>query len=194
MKACRFLVLLLLLIPGGGQAQNKSKKHPKVPAVFETARSVYVKAESGDVTRPGIYPEDREAISNIETGLQDWDRYRVAARRDQADLVFVVRKGRFAGAQGPGNLSVGTRPMIPGSARPAPMGSGEEVGTEGEVSPKDDLLEVYTVSDDGELAGPIWRGEMVKGLDAPKVELLRQLRKAVDRAYPMEAPAKQAAP
>ncbi|HUN86219.1 MAG TPA: hypothetical protein VMU48_17700 [Terracidiphilus sp.] len=194
MKISTLLVPLVLLVSVVGLAQNKSTKRAGIPAVFQTAHSVYVEADSGDTTRPGMYAEDREAISNVESGLQEWNRYTIAPRRDQADLIVVVRKGRFAGEQVHDGLSVGTRPMIPGSARPAPMGSGEEVGSEGEVDQKDDLLMVYMVSSDGDLTGPIWRREMVKGLDAPKVELLRQLRKSVDRAYPMQASGKNSVP
>ena len=186
MRIIRLVVPIVMLLPIVGSPQNKAKKYSDVPPVFQTARSVYVEADNGDTTQPDAYAGNREAVSNVESGLEEWNRYAVASRRDQADLIIVVRKGRFAGEQVHDGLSVGTRPMIPGSARPVPMGSGEQVGSEGEADQKDDLLAVYSLSRDGQLTGPVWRREMVKGLDAPKVELLRQLRKSIDRAYPVQ--------
>jgi len=60
MRAYRAIALLMLAVPTFIFAQ-KSKKHSDVSAVFMNARYVYVEAESGDITRPGLYPEDRKA-------------------------------------------------------------------------------------------------------------------------------------
>ena len=89
------LLLLLLFFPGPAQSK---KKDPDVPALFRQARYVYVEAVDGDAFNPRLYPEDRQAIADVVTALQAWNRYTLATRRQGADLVFVVRKGRVADA------------------------------------------------------------------------------------------------
>ena len=91
------LVLFLTLVP----AHAKGKKQPEVSALFANARYVYVQAEDGDLMKPGLYPEDRDAISNVQQALREWNRYAITTERDSADLVFIVRQGtpaRVAGA------------------------------------------------------------------------------------------------
>jgi len=177
-------------------AQQKSKKHSDLPAVFSNARYVYVQAEDGDIMRPGLYPEDRDAISDVQQGIRDWNRYAVAVNREDADLIFIVRKGRIAGAQGRIGVSGGS-PRQPGApfpgSDPRQDGIGTTVGAAGEVGPPDDLLRVYTQTPDGKLAGPLWSREMKNGLDAPSVLLLQQLKQTVERAYPPVPPSSQPA-
>ena len=107
MKLRKQVAFLLLLVAPIAVAQQKSKKHSDLPAAFSNARFVYVQAEDGDIMRPGLYPEDREAIFDVQQGIRDWNRYAVATRREDADLIFIVRKGRIAGAQGRRGVSGG---------------------------------------------------------------------------------------
>ena len=188
MKASRYLVFLLAPIFVIQPAEPKSKKQGDVPTVFQTARSVYVEADQGDITRLGVYSEDRQAVSDVQSGLLDWNRYTVVPRRDQADLILVVRRGRLAATEGRGNLSVSARPG-PSPSRgglPGSLGSDNDIGAASEAGPDDDLLAVYSVDKGGEAKGPIWRRQMVNGLKNPGLPLFKQLRKAVDQAYPMQ--------
>jgi len=184
MKPYQVIALLLVSVSATGFAQHKTKKHSELPAVFENARYVYVEAEDGDINRPGIFPEDRQAISDVEDGVRDWNRYSLTIRREQADLIIVVRKGRVVGVEGHDGVAVGTRP--PGSQFPIrdphETQAGDELGAGAEVGPSDDLLRVYTINADGKRIGPIWTREMKDGLDGPNVKLLQQLRAAVERA------------
>jgi hypothetical protein len=41
-----------------------------------------------------VTPEDRRALEVIRERLEDWDRYVIVDRPDQAELLVVVRKGR----------------------------------------------------------------------------------------------------
>jgi hypothetical protein len=191
MRACQSISLLLLLIPVCVQAQNK-KKHSDVPAAFENAHYVYVQAQEGDITRPGLYPEDRQAISDVLDGLEAWNRYTVVVSKDHADLIFMVRKGRLVGAQGHGGISGGTGQigLPPQNRQPGQFPDGASIGAGTEVGPGDDLLEVFTTNPAGKLIGPIWQRELKDGLDAPAVLLLRQLKESVERAYP-NPPAKK---
>src|SRR5271156_682719 len=84
------LLLLLLFFPGPAQSK---KKDPDIPALYRQARYVYVEAVDGDEFDPRLYPEDRQAIADVRHALQAWNRYTLTIRRQDADLVFVVRKG-----------------------------------------------------------------------------------------------------
>ncbi len=185
------LLLLLLLIPLSLSAQTK-KKRAEVPAVFESARFVYVQAQDGDITRPGLYPEDRQAVSDVLDGLEAWKRYAMVVNKDRADLVFIVRKGRLAGAQAHGTISSGPGQIgaPPQNRQPGQFPDGDSVGVASEVGPPDDLLEVFATNADGKLVGPVWQHSMKDGLEGPQVPLLRQLRDAVERTYP-NPPAKK---
>lgn len=195
MKAQRLVVLLTVGLLFFNIAHAKPKK-PDVPAVFQAAKYVYVQAEDGDVLRPGLYPEDRQAIYDVENKIRDWRRYTITINRDEADLVFIVRKGRLAAAQG--NVGIGNFPAsqpgqssTPGpDARPVPNQGGisERVGAGAEVGPSDDLLRIFSLSGDKKLIGPVWSRELDRGLDAPGVLLIQQLKDAVEKAYPQAPP------
>ena len=124
LKLAAPLILCLLVL---NLAHSKPKK-PDLPAVFQNAKYVYVEAVDGDILKPGLFPEDRHAISDVQDSLREWKRYAIALSRKDADLVFVVRKGRLAAAQVHGGISAGS-PQVggPGAspvpARPVPRTS-----------------------------------------------------------------------
>jgi|CZKL01.1.fsa_nt_gi hypothetical protein len=195
MKWSKLPVLFLALLCALGVTRAKNKK-PDVPAVFNTARYVYVEAIKGDEFKPGLYPDDRLAISAVQDRIRDWSRYSLTLRKEEADLVFVVRKGRAVGLQERVGISAGTPtqqgegPVQSQGQGPGQTRNGASIGTEAEVGPADDLLRVYMISPDGKLMGPVWSREMDGGLDAPAVQLVQQLKIAVEHAYPPQ-PAKQ---
>jgi hypothetical protein len=176
-------------------ALAKDKKKSGLPTIFSNARYVYVQAEDGDIMKPGLVPEDREAIADVQDAVKSWNRYAVTLNRRDADLIFIVRKGRLASVQLNGGIGVGATPGISGSypsrntagtgnANPDRNGTVESVGARSEVGPNDDILRVYSLSPQGSLLGPFWSNEMKDGLDAPDVPLLRTLKEAVEHAYP----------
>ncbi len=185
MRISRVVVLAVLAAPML-TAQTKQKKSD-VSAVFANARYVYVRAQDGDIMRPSLYPEDRDAISDVQDGVRAWDRYALTISREHADLIFVVRKGRMVAAQT--HVGISSGPMSPGGQPRQPgqlPGNSDEVGVGGEVGPSDDILQVFTTDPNGKMVGPIWHREMRDGLNAPAVPLLQQLRAAVDKAYPKQ--------
>jgi hypothetical protein len=95
MKLITSVALALMLAAPLGLAKDKKKKD--LSAVFSTARYVYVQAEDGDVMDPRLFPEDRQAIADVQDMLKDWNRYTVTLSRKDAELVMIVRKGRLAG-------------------------------------------------------------------------------------------------
>jgi hypothetical protein len=198
MKVRRLAAPLVVLLLALNLAHAKPKK-PEVPAVFQTAKYVYVQAEDGDALKPSLYPEDRQAIYDVQNKIRDWKRYAITINRDEADLVFIVRKGRLAAAQGQGGIGNIPRPLPgqnpgPGQgpgAGPGPNqgGMSEAVGMGTEVGPSDDLLRVFSLDGDKKkLIGPLWSRELDRGLDAPSVRLVEQLKDAVEKTYPQTPP------
>ena len=194
MKTYKLIALLLVLLPTLLPAQKKSKK-PELPAILGSARYVYVEAVDGNVLDPTLYPEDRQAIVDVENSIRDWKRYTLTTEREQAELIFVVRKGRLAGGQLRGGINGGSGPQggagsqggpgspngqIPGQQSPL----GTEMGVGGKIGPPDDLLQVRMVNSGGKLSGPIWINSRPDGLNGPRVQLFEQYKTAVERAYP----------
>lgn len=199
MRLRTVLVVALLLLPSLAFAQSKKKKKASVPAIFSTAKYVYVQAEAGNLYDPRLLPEDRNAISNVMNALRDWGRYTVMPSADGAELIFTVRKGRLGSAgigapvgqntgpySSPGAGPSGTQSTNPnGAQRQQPAGMpGVMVG--GEAGPPDDFLEVRTRQPDGQLSGPLWEHTMTGGLDAPRVPLVDKLKRAVEKDYPQK--------
>jgi hypothetical protein len=197
MKSLPIVALLLALGSISLPAQKQSKKTSAPSAVFNNARYVYVQAEDGDITRPGLFPEDRQAIGDVMDGLRKWNRYTLVISPDEADLIFVVRKGRLVAVQGTAGVSLGS--SVPrtsaGSRDPSSaQDPGSDIGARGEVGPPDDMLRVYLRNPDGKRGTLIWTGRQDDGLDTPNIPLLRQLRTAIDQAYPVNPPAQPQKP
>ncbi len=193
MKLFKAVAFVLVLVPALVTVQAKPKKPYKLPAVFNQAQYVYVEAIDGQQFDPRLYPEDIEAIGNVQHALQDWNRYVLTVKREDAQLVFVVRKGREAearvGLQG-GAPPLGTpgRPNSPNSPNtPNNPNDGIGVGVGGEVGPPDDLLEVYEQNPDHSRGMMLWQRSLADGLDAPVVSLLRELKVEVERDYPIQS-------
>jgi len=191
MRPAKTAALLLLLVPALAVAKNKK---PDVAAIFGTATYVYVQSPDGDILNPGLYPGDRQAISDVEGALREWKRYQVTTRRNQAELVIEVRKGRVASGRMGGQIG---QPLPPGQAPgrgPGSVPGGTGIDTAAEGGPEDDLLRVFILNPDGKLVGPVWNRSLTDGLDAPQILLFRQLRDAVDKAYPPTAASQPAKP
>lgn len=132
MNHLKLAFLILLLLPGLAGAQKKAKK-PIIPAVFNSARFVFVQAEDGEEFDRRIYPEDRMAIADLRDALHAWGRYTITAEREKADLVFVVRKGRLASADVNGSIGAGQDPQVEGRERSF-RGTSASKGLESAVS------------------------------------------------------------
>jgi hypothetical protein len=186
------LVAALVLLPALAFAGPKKKK-ASIPAIFGTAQYVYVTAEAGDLYNPNLLPEDRDAISNVMNALHDWGRYIVMPTASGSELVFIVRKGRVAsadvagGAINPRTGPYGSPGAGPNSAPQSGPNSSPGTGPTGAQSQvPDDFMEVRLRQPDGSLSGPIWEHSMTDGLDAPRVLLLDQLKRSVEKDYPQK--------
>lgn len=187
MKLRTLLVAALVLATALPFAHAKDKKKKTVPAMFANARYVYVQAEDGDALKPGLLDVDRQAIVDVQNALRDWHRYTLVYNSSEADLVFIVRKGRLVTAQVRGTVGTPNRPGPVGQSSPFPGQPGQNApgyGAGGEVGPPDDYLEVKTQDAQGESSMRIWQRSQPEGLDAPQVPLIRALRDAVEKDYP----------
>jgi hypothetical protein len=175
------LIVLLLGVP------ILAQKKEEIPKSFTTSQFVFVETVYGAVNDtpvdPRVSAEVRTAVSRIEDALRTWGRYQLAFRRSEADLVFVVRKGRIADTHAGVRVSRG--PRSPGG--PSQTAGGPAYGGEG-GSPYD-VLFVYTRSPDGSLVSPHWDGTLNHGLDAPDLPLFKKFKEAVEAAS--KAPAKK---
>jgi hypothetical protein len=223
MASIKWIALSLVLIPALATVQGKPKKQDKLPAVFDHARYFYVEAVDGDEFNPRLLPEDRQAIVDVEAALTKWNRYTLATRRSDADLVFVVRKGRVAdvdvGVSGGTGTTNGVS-MQAGNAQQdcnAPQGrnrtqsttgrngcetdqgTGAGVGVGGEVGPPDDLFEVYVTNEGAAKQNNsqrtlLWVHSLSGGLDRPDLKLFKQFRDRVERDYPPQPPSQPQKP
>jgi hypothetical protein len=179
--------LLLLTIAGLGSTVAKSKK-PSLPEAFESARTVFVEArDAQDITDLSLDPGDRNAILDVQDGIQAWGRYTLSRSRHDADLVLVVYKGRLRrdqpNSQTPGSLHIpiSHSPIQdPADASQA----GNNTGSPDGMTQEKDELRVYTIQSDGKLKGPIWRSDQERGLNGPNSLLLRRLKDDVEKVYP----------
>jgi hypothetical protein len=191
MKPLKMITLLLALLPALATIHAKPQKPYKLPAVFDQARYVYVEAVDGQEFDPRLDPDDRQAIADVYKAVYDWNRYIVTTRREQADLIIVVRKGRLAAATLGGQVS-SAPPMGPGRAGGQYPGSGVAVG--GEVGPPDDFLEVYLPNPNEARGALLWQRTLPDGLDPPELTLFKQLKDEVERTYPSPPPNKKSKP
>lgn len=191
MKPLKMLTLIFLLTPALATVQAKTKKPHKLPATFNQATYVYVEAVDGQEFNPKVFPEDRQAISDVYAALYDWKRYVPVIKRDEADLIFVVRVGRVAEADL--GVQTGTGPIrIPGG-RPqgAPNGPANNPGTAvsagGEAGPADDFLEVCQRDPDHVHGTILWEHTMADGLSHPDIPLFKQLKEQIEHDYPAQS-------
>ena len=162
MKPLKTIALFLMLVPAFVALQGKPKKPYVLPAVFNQASYVYVEAVGGQEFDPKLYPEDREAIADVEKALQRWNRYVLVTRRDDADLIFIVRKGRAAEARV--GVQAGSGPQRAPQPSAAP-GSSHGFAVGGEVGPPDDLLEVCVPNPNDAHGTLLWQRTLADGLN-----------------------------
>ncbi|HKN20687.1 MAG TPA: hypothetical protein VJX73_04690 [Terracidiphilus sp.] len=197
MNALKVTVLLLVLLPTFAFAQHKTGK-PVVPAIFKNAQYVYVEAIDGQEFDPGLNPDDRQAIANVQDALRQWNRYALTMRREDANIVIVVRKGRAVVAKAGVIVGSSSGPGTGPQGNPSPgqprgqAGPGVGVVAGGEAGTPDDLFEVCQLNSNGTLSTPLWMRKFPDGLDEPQVMLFEQFKDAVEKAYPSQ-PANQPA-
>jgi len=173
-----------------GQKKNKNQ----ISEAVVNSQYVLVEAYDGPQWDPRLTPEDRKAIADVQRAVQSWGRYRLALRREDAEIVLQVRKGRIASARAGGGVSVDripTRVEYPPTTTTQTTRHGD-AGVE--TGPPDDLLWVYlTDGSGGELSAPLWRGTQTDGLQAPELKLFQKFKEDAKAAAAAQARKKAAA-
>ncbi|MDR3738361.1 MAG: hypothetical protein P4L40_05005 [Terracidiphilus sp.] len=181
----------LLLLACSVVVSAQSNRKPS--ALFQRATYVYVQAENGDINSRKITAADRQAISDVENAIRAWGRYKLTVDRKNAELIFVVRKGRTVSTTPHAGIPAGAPPApitFPGG-RKSPQGqdpaeSPDATGVSTEAGPALDQLTVYSVSPEGDRGYVIWHEEDKGGLVHPYIPLFKDLRDEVEDAYPSQ--------
>ena len=179
--------LLAFISLANGQSTKQSKKSD-APAMLTSAQFVFVEPYLGPNAEGSIYdakvsPEDRDAVTNVLGFLQKWGYYKVAIRRNQADLVIFVRTGRASHSYNGVHVQTGrTNPDAP-----SPTGTGVGVREGVEAGPDEDMFWVYWRTADGRLNGPIWQQNLKDGLNAPTLVLFQNFKDAVTTLLAQQA-------
>ena len=135
-----------------------------VPKLVTFAKYVYVTTPVGAADSYRVAPQDRQAVAEVNEAIEKWGRYKTTLRREEADLVVEVRRGKYA--SGFGGVHVGSQ------------GSGPVSG--GEAGRPEDMLAIY----DAHLypdTSPIYRDEMKDGLGM-NMPLFERFKKQVEKA------------
>ena len=88
MKRHFFLAALLLLAIANLGASDQSRP---MPSRFKNARFVYVSALDGDQYSTNVLPEDRDAISRVESAIRKWGKLTLVIRPQEADVILSVQ-------------------------------------------------------------------------------------------------------
>jgi hypothetical protein len=93
MKRSSFVAAMLILMSAISAAAAPSPNTAKVPAfpgTLANARYVYVASYDGDQFDPNLLPEDREAISAVQSAIQNWGKLTIVYRPSDADITILV--------------------------------------------------------------------------------------------------------
>ena len=142
-----------------------------LPKLVAHARYILVTTYSGDdLTNPHVTPDDRQAVVNVQNAIKKWGRFALAYKAQDAELILLVRKGRFVESMPGIRIGAGSDTK-PGVATEVPTDVGD---------PRD-MLALYDASK-GIDSAPLWRGLMKSGLNPPQMDLMGELRDAVESA------------
>src|ERR1700675_3647613 len=65
-------------------------KAPAFPGTLANASYVYVASYDGDQFNPNLLPEDREAISAVQSAIQNWGKLTLVYQPSDADIIILV--------------------------------------------------------------------------------------------------------
>ena len=170
----RLLCCVVLVSVFAGICFAKKKPFPKI---ITNAKYVYITTyEGSNETSPRLTQADLQAINNLREALRQWGYYTETLHREDADLIFRVRKG---GTDAKTGVNVGGSSGPDRGAGPASIGVGGD--TNANVGPPEDMLEIYDAKV-GTNTAPLWRGMEADGLEPPRMGLLQDLRKQVEES------------
>ena len=135
---------------------------------YETAAGFIGETDFESFRTGKITAEDREALQNVRTAIQKWNRYTITLRPQDAELLIAIRSGRIASLHSGVQIDTGSI----GSPGIGPM-AGAEVG------PNTDVMSVYEANDGRE--GPrLWRKLEDNGLKGQNPSLFVSFKSDVE--------------
>jgi hypothetical protein len=164
--------LLLTVVVGLLVAYAGAKNNSTLPKLVVHAKYVLITTYQGpDLSSGRVYPDDREAMVNVEDALRKWGQYIVVNGTSQTpDLILLVRKGRIAEVRP--SVSIHGGSTSPTSVAP---------NTESDFGSTQDMLALYE-GPGGIDQAPLWRSMESGGLNPPEMQLVQKLRAAVEAA------------
>ena len=150
------LGVLLVLASGAyaraGQVPAEISRARYVALGYDTGVS-FLSEREGNEHLDKVLREDLDALRALRDQLEDWDKYVVVDRPEEAEILFVVRAGRRA------VLGAGV-PLRGVASSPAggPAGAASHGVTSygGQLSSQGDMLTIYEARD-GRPGMPLWR-------------------------------------
>jgi len=92
MKRFSFLAAILIVVAAisAAAAGPTTPKAPAFPGTLANARYVYVASYDGDQFDPNLLPDDRKAISAVQSAIQNWGKLMIVYRPSEADIIILV--------------------------------------------------------------------------------------------------------
>jgi len=84
------MLIVVLAISVLAAPTASTAKVPAFPGTLANARYVYVASYDGDQFDPNLLPDDREAISAVQSAIQNWGKLTLVYRPSEADIVILV--------------------------------------------------------------------------------------------------------
>jgi hypothetical protein len=84
------MVILVAAISAIAAPKPNTSTLPAFPGTLANARYVYVASYDGDQFDPNLLPEDREAISSVQSAIQNWGKLTLVYQPSDADIIILV--------------------------------------------------------------------------------------------------------
>jgi hypothetical protein len=84
------ILIVTAAISAGAASNPNTKDVPAFPGTLANARYVYVASYDGDQFDPNLIPEDRNAISVVQSAIQNWGKLTLVYRASEADIIILV--------------------------------------------------------------------------------------------------------
>ena len=84
------ILIVTAAISAGAASNPNTKNVPAFPGTLANARYVYVASYDGDQFDPNLMPEDRNAISVVQSAIQNWGKLTLVYRASEADIIILV--------------------------------------------------------------------------------------------------------
>lgn len=84
------LIIGLTAISAVATPKPNNTTVPSFPGTLANARYVYVAAYDGEQFDTNLLPEDREAISSVQSAIQNWGKLTLVYKPAEADVIILV--------------------------------------------------------------------------------------------------------